>query len=127
MAGSNSTHSVCLSINPSTSGASKVDVSSATLISVQSKVENTSVELDSSCVIQSFQRSQNGFRTGQADDYCSCIQLPSGRITRWSAVSRSSRTVKKSVKMFLNKREYFMGTTGGGDVSDRFNFNGGGT
>ena len=53
-AGGNSTRSVRLSINPSTSGASKVDVSSATLISVQSKLENTSVELDSSCVIRQF-------------------------------------------------------------------------
>ena len=33
---------------------SSVDVSSATLISVQSKVESTSEELDSSCVIHPF-------------------------------------------------------------------------
>ena len=29
--------------------------------------------------------------------------------------------------MFLSKREYLMGTTGGGDVSNRFNVNGRGT
>ena len=29
--------------------------------------------------------------------------------------------------MLFNGREYFMGTAGDGDVSDRFNFDGGGT
>ena len=53
-AGGNSTRSVCLSIDPSASGASKVDVSSATLIYVQSRLASTSVELDSSCVIHPF-------------------------------------------------------------------------
>ena len=42
-------------------------------------------------------------------------------------VGRSSGTVQKSEKMFLNGCEYFMGTAGGGDVSDCFNFDGGGT
>ena len=53
-AGGNSTRSVRLSIDPSVSGTSSVDVSTATLISVQSRVESTSVELDSSCVIHPF-------------------------------------------------------------------------
>ena len=51
-AGDESTRSVCPSIDPS--GPSQVDVSSATLISVQSRLESTSVELDSSCVIHPF-------------------------------------------------------------------------
>ena len=53
-AGGESTRSVCPSIDPSASGPSQVDVSSATLISVQSRLESTSVELDSSCVIHPF-------------------------------------------------------------------------
>ena len=53
-AGGESTRSVGPSIDPSASGPSQVDVSSATLISVQSRLESTSVELDSSCVIHPF-------------------------------------------------------------------------
>ena len=48
-------------------------------------------------------------------------------VTRWSTVGRSSGTVQKSRNMFFNGCEYFMGTTGDGDVSDCFNFDGGGT
>ena len=53
-AGGNSTPPVRLSRDPSVSVTSSVDVSSATLISVQSMVESTSGELDSSCVIHPF-------------------------------------------------------------------------
>ena len=52
VAGGESTRSVCPSIDPS--GPSHVDVSSATLISVQSRLESKTVELDSSCVIHPF-------------------------------------------------------------------------
>ena len=51
-AGGESSQPVCPSIDPS--GPSQVDVSSATLISVQSRLESTSVELDSPCVIHPF-------------------------------------------------------------------------
>ena len=54
-AGGSSTRPVRLSIDPtSVSVTSSVDVSSATLISVQSMVESTSGELDSSCVVHPF-------------------------------------------------------------------------
>ena len=52
VAGGESTRSVCPSIDPS--GPSQVDVTSATLISVQSRLESKTVELDSSCVIHPF-------------------------------------------------------------------------
>ena len=38
-----------------------------------------------------------------------------------------SGTVQKSGNMFFKRREYFMGATSDGDVSDRFNFDGRGT
>ena len=52
VAGGESTRLVCPSIDPS--GPSQVDVPSATLISVQSRLESKSVELYSSCVIHPF-------------------------------------------------------------------------
>ena len=50
--GGESTQSVRPSIDPS--GPSQVDVTSATLISVQSRLDSKTVELDSSCVIHPF-------------------------------------------------------------------------
>ena len=42
----------------------------------------------------------------------------------WSTVGTPYGPVKKGGKMFFSKRKYLMGTTGGGDVSNRFNANG---
>ena len=52
VAGGESTRSVRPSIDPS--GPSQVDVTSATLISVQSRLDGKTVELDLSCVIHPF-------------------------------------------------------------------------
>ena len=52
VAGGDPSRSVCPSINPS--GSSQLDVTSATLISVQSWLEGDTAELDSSCVLHPF-------------------------------------------------------------------------
>ena len=46
---------------------------------------------------------------------------------RWSTVGHSSGTVPKSGNVFFKRCEYFMGTTGDGDVPDRFDLDGRGT
>ena len=100
-----------------------MDVTSATLISVQLRLESKSVELDSSCVIHPFYV----HKMDSGPVRLMTIAHATGWITGRSTVGRSSRTVKKSGKMFLDGCEYFMGTTGGGDVSNRFDFDGRGT
>ena len=44
---------------------------------------------------------QNGLGTRETDDCSPCFQLPGRRITGWSAVGRSSRTVPKSGNVFF--------------------------
>ena len=71
-----------------------------TLISVQSRLEGDTAELDLvMCTSPAF-CTQNGLGPGKA------------------------RTVKKGRKMFLDRCEYFMGTTSGSDVSNRIDFDG---
>ena len=104
-----------------------MDASSATLISVQSWLESTSVELDSSCVIHPFHvhKMDSGpvrlMTIAHAFNYRVAVLRDGVR----SAV-RMGRS-RKSGKMFLHGREYFMGTTGGSDVSNRFDINERGT
>ena len=70
---------------------------------------------------------QNGLGTGETNDYSSCFQLPGGCITGWSTVGRLSWTVPKDGNVYFERCEYFMGTTGDGDVPDRFDPDGRGT
>ena len=69
---------------------------------------------------------QNGFGTGKANDNrhafnyrVAVLGTEYGRPFEWDGQEKR--------KNFLDGREYFMGTTGGGDVSNRFDFNGRGT
>ena len=70
---------------------------------------------------------QNGLGTGKTNDYSPCFQLPCGRITGWGTVGGSSWMVQKGRNVFFKKGQYFMGTTGDGDVPDRFDPDGRGT
>ena len=46
---------------------------------------------------------------------------------RWSKIGTSGGTVTKGGKVFSDKYKYPMGATGGSDVSNCFNPDGGGT
>ena len=110
-----------LSGNSSVSVTSSVDVSSATLISAHSRVEGTSGELDSSCVI-------HPFHVHKMDSGPVRLMTIAHAFNYRVAVLRDGvRSDKKGGKMFFSKRKYIMGTTGGGDVSNCFNANGRGT
>ena len=126
-AGGNSTPPVRLSRDPSVSVTSSVDVSSATLISVLSRVESTSGELDSSCVIHPFHVHKMDSGPVRLMTIAHAFNYRLAVLRDGSTVGSSSGTVKKGGKMFLDKQEYFMRTTSGGDVSNRFNANGRGT
>ena len=54
------------------------------------------------------------------------MHLTTSGITRWQYGRAFEWDGQEKRKIFLDGREYFMGTTGGGDVSNRFHFNGGG-
>ena len=116
--GGESTQSVRPSIDPS--GPSQVDVTSATLISVQSRLDSKTVELDSSCVIHPFyvHKMDSGpvrlMTIAHAFNYRMAV-LRDG-VQSAVRVGRS----RKAETMFLDGCEYSMGTTGGGDVSNRF-------
>ena len=109
------------------SDPSQVDVTSAPLISVPTQVERQVVVIDSSGVLHPFHvhKMDSGpvrlITIAHAFNYRVAVLRDGVR----SAV-RVGRS-RKAENMFPDGCEYFMGTTGDGNVSDCFNFDGGGT
>ena len=124
IADADSDHSVSSSLDPS--GISDLDITSAPLIAVPIPVESRAVRIDSSSVIHPFyiHKMDSGpvrlMTIAHAFHYRVAVLRDGVRSAIRVGWSRKAEIV------FFERSEYFMGTTGDGDVPNNFYPDGGG-